>query len=1499
MKRTKRLLFTLLTLCLLSGLLPASAGAVSAHSHPICGASCSHPEGHGAENYTALTADMINTGETTDYTLAPGNYYLSEDITTARRINAFGEIDLCLNGHTITCTENANMMVVSDAALYICDCQGGGGISDGRTASKNFLYINGAVTLFGGTFTGTKVLYVSGNSGTLTVDGATIKASSTALNAQSGTTVHIKSGELTTSNAFYTVQVFSPNFTMTGGKVVNTRANGEGVSFSGGGGGTISGGTIQATGIGGVGVSVGAEYNVALSGAPVIEGKGADIQFSAVTGAAGVLTVGENLTGTFKVSHLYKDGSGEFSIAETKPFLFTTATARDDSEHFTSANPKIALRDMEDKATGKHTLELYRKHAWYTSWQNNATHHWRDCANADCTITDNAQKEEYAAHNVVDDPAVPATCVKAGKTAGSHCSKCKYVIIPQQTIPATGEHTYPGYEKNEAQHWQKCSVCQSETSKTAHKAVTDKAEDATCTTDGKTEGSHCSVCGYVIIPQEAIPAGHTWGKWTLQADGQTVKRVCGADPSHTESKSLAITLDKSSYVYSGGENKPTVTVKVGGATLTQGTDYTVSYKDNVNTGTAAVTVTGKGSYAGSADKSFTIKAKTLTATAARATDRAYDGATSVTVTAVTLDGVVDGDDVAVNTTGLKGTVSSPDASDTPYETVSLNGLTLTGAEAGNYTLAQVNVTLPTSVTISKATPPPATPGSFNIANSLEKEYNYLLSLLCPQLNQPDVTADRKDWGERSYTIKSVEFTGDGYYIGGARIDKAQESGQYINRLYLPIAFNDTDDEGQVGTVEIEVSSVNYASFTNTIQIMARNKTSVTFGGVSVPDKTYDGRPYAYEGRLTVSAGNVYVTDADVEITYVGRGETAYSEWETPPTNAGTFAMVVRIADTDEKYIGRRSYNFTIRKAPGQGSVAMSGFSCAETPSIPVPVSATNGIDRVSYGYKARNAADETYSSTKPTTSGEYTVRAVFPAVLNYTQATATADFTVSHAYASEWSADRTGHWYECPCGDRRGETAHVYDNAEDTDCNICGYVRTITPPDQGEVKGEVEVKPGTGTPAVTTDAEVLKDLAGEVQEGQNVTVKFTVEKRDEPEDKDEIVELVTGKKDDVLYLDLSLLRQVNDEEPEAITNTGDKVLEIVVPYDFTGKKDVSVYRKHGGEQAEALCSLAARPEGGYADGSFFADSGHGKVYIYASKFSIYAIGYTAQTSEPSHSGGGSDNSDDYYTLTAEAGEGGGISPKGKVTVRRGTRKTFTITPGEGYEITDVLVDGKSVGVVTKYTFEKIATSHTIKAVFRKTVPGAAGCARDDTCLISKFTDAAPKTWYHDGVHYCLEKELMVGLSETTFAPGMETSRAMIATVLWRLSDSPETGVEASFPDCEADGWYTQAVAWCAEAGVVKGYDNGSFGPGDSITREQLALMLWRYAKLRGQDVSVGENADLLSYQDFDQAGQWAVPALQWAVGSGVVNGKDGNRLDPKGLASRAEAAAMLQRFCEM
>lgn len=173
-----------------------------------------------------------------------------------------------------------------------------------------------------------------------------------------------------------------------------------------------------------------------------------------------------------------------------------------------------------------------------------------------------------------------------------------------------------------------------------------------------------------------------------------------------------------------------------------------------------------------------------------------------------------------------------------------------------------------------------------------------------------------------------------------------------------------------------------------------------------------------------------------------------------------------------------------------------------------------------------------------------------------------------------------------------------------------------------------------------------------------------------------------------------------------------------------------------------------------------------------------------------------------------------------------------------------------------------------------------------------FTDVAEKDWYYSAVQFAVDNQLFYGISDTSFSPNSNMTRGMLATVLYRLAKEPATTAEGLFSDVASGQYYTEAVAWAAGKGIVNGYGDGTFGPGNSITREQLAVMLWRYA---GSPASAGT---LDSFTDKDEIHPWAADALAWAVEQKIVSGRGGGILDPVGQATRAEVAAMLMRYCE-
>ncbi len=178
-----------------------------------------------------------------------------------------------------------------------------------------------------------------------------------------------------------------------------------------------------------------------------------------------------------------------------------------------------------------------------------------------------------------------------------------------------------------------------------------------------------------------------------------------------------------------------------------------------------------------------------------------------------------------------------------------------------------------------------------------------------------------------------------------------------------------------------------------------------------------------------------------------------------------------------------------------------------------------------------------------------------------------------------------------------------------------------------------------------------------------------------------------------------------------------------------------------------------------------------------------------------------------------------------------------------------------------------------------------------------FRDVRPEDWFYDDVRYVYESGLMNGTAEGLFSPDLFTSRAMIVTVLWRLSGSPVVNYYMPFADVDQAAWYAEAVRWAASCGIVAGYDNGNFGPNDPITREQLAAILYRCAAYRQEDTSIGADTNILSFTDAASVSEYAVSALQWACGAGILQGADGALL-PTHPATRAQTAAILHRFCQ-
>ena len=178
-----------------------------------------------------------------------------------------------------------------------------------------------------------------------------------------------------------------------------------------------------------------------------------------------------------------------------------------------------------------------------------------------------------------------------------------------------------------------------------------------------------------------------------------------------------------------------------------------------------------------------------------------------------------------------------------------------------------------------------------------------------------------------------------------------------------------------------------------------------------------------------------------------------------------------------------------------------------------------------------------------------------------------------------------------------------------------------------------------------------------------------------------------------------------------------------------------------------------------------------------------------------------------------------------------------------------------------------------------------------------FADVMRDQWYYGSVRYAYQNYIMTGLSEKIFGTNAALSRAQFAVILYRMNGVSKVEFRHEFQDVEENIWYTDAVLWANSIGVVTGYSNGNFGPADNISREQMAVMMYRYAGKKGYDTS--EAIELGKFQDASKVSEFAKEAMRWAVGSGILTGKsDGTQLDPQGNAIRVECAAIIQRFME-
>ena len=402
------------------------------------------------------------------------------------------------------------------------------------------------------------------------------------------------------------------------------------------------------------------------------------------------------------------------------------------------------------------------------------------------------------------------------------------------------------------------------------------------------------------------------------------------------------------------------------------------------------------------------------------------------------------------------------------------------------------------------------------------------------------------------------------------------------------------------------------------------------------------------------------------------------------------------------------------------------------------------------------------------------------------------------------------------------------------------------------------------------------------------------------------VEEITGIGTDVSRVPLYVVDEDNKPQKEVLPDGKGTEVSITTP-DNPDKIHTITFDANGGTVNPAslttdangkLPSLPTPSRNGYTfDGWFTAPSGGTQVTaasVFTKSITLYAQWTYVSTSSGGSSSSGSSSGDGYpstaYSIIIPTVSGGTVTVSPK-SASRGATVAITAKPNTGYELVSVTALDSSKKTITltdkgngKYTFTMPSSEVTVNAVFQSIQPN-----EPETPWNNPFTDVSENEWHYDAVRFVHENGLMNGYGNNTFAPDANLSRAMLAQILYNKEGRPAaSGIV--FTDVTSDAWNSEAVAWAAARGIVSGYGNGLFGPNDHITREQLAVMLWRYA---GEPAATSKE---LHFNDVDEVSAYALDALCWATENGIINGKGGCILDPRGQATRAQVAQMLMNY---
>ena len=898
-------------------------------------------------------------------------------------------------------------------------------------------------------------------------------------------------------------------------------------------------------------------------------------------------------------------------------------------------------------------------------------------------------------------------------------------------------------------------------------------------------------------------------------------------------------------------------------------------------------------YQGKLELPFTIGKRAVTVSGIAVQDKTYNGKTDdavIILDNVSFTGKLDADNLTIS--GITGTYASANASDT--QTVNLNASsawTLGGESAANYMLATEGQ--PTSVTgkINKVTPYIKTapePTDIIYGKTLNDS---TLSGGFAQVSSSDTT----------------EIGGQFTWTNGDTVPAVADSETTLYSVTFTPAVEDNFNSVTC-SVKLTVTQADYADVTKTVSgsLRAITGSTVEITLPAIPEGAAYGTATKTnaEDKYTlssISGGKITATSTGID---AGTGSMTFTVPVTPDNNHKGYNITVTITPTfkDVVTITADTEDFTY------GDSGKIGYKNITVQDNLVDVNTLAATYYLSDGTTKTNTENSGADSegAVPANAGSYNVVLSVPESNNAYAGSAAVPFTIAKKAVTVTA---------------NSKTLYVGDSFENGAENIGAVITGLLNEDSvSEYELGVEVPfdeafklTTAGTyPVVVTVAE---DAAGANYAVTGVNGILTVSSRPSSGSTSTVTVPVSGDGNSIdikatVSGNTAAIKPVKDEELQKVIGDDVEVGTVVIDLNGTNKTitgaklptNIVQAIAEAGESGNDTAGLKLELSSGTLEFDAKALETIAAAAADAANIEIHfdEVGTARLNNAQKEAVSEMDVLEGFEAYVTVNGEHVSDFEGGSVTIYIPYEVPEDKDPA-AYTVWYVAEDGTLEKMDATYDGEnhRFVVSHFSDYVltYDETVGQYNNCPKDDTCPMSKFTDVDMNAWYHDGVHYCLDNSIMAGFPGDLFKPDGTTTRAQIAQILYNLEGQPAFMNDNIFSDVVSGSWYEKAVVWAQGKGVVSGYPDGTFKPDAPITREQLAVILYNYAKYKGIDVAVDENTNFLSFNDFWDTSEWAKPAMMWAIDRELIVGTNWD-LKPQGDAVRAQVATIIWKFCE-